>query len=58
MLTGDKENVASKIASSINLNEYKSNLLPQQKVEALEKIKKENNGKVVYVGDGLMMLLS
>ena len=27
MLTGDKENVASKIASSINLNEYKSNLL-------------------------------
>ena len=53
MLTGDKRKRAEKIADKLSLNEVKAELLPENKLEALEKIIAEGNGKTLYVGDGI-----
>ena len=53
MLTGDREENASEIAKNLEIDEYFSNLLPENKVEILENIIKDSNGKVVFVGDGI-----
>ena len=55
MLTGDNENIASKVASKIGLSDYRSSLLPQNKVEEVEKIilNKSNKDIVCFVGDGI-----
>ncbi|WP_352419734.1 heavy metal translocating P-type ATPase [Proteiniborus sp.] len=55
MLTGDLDNVAKQVATELNLDEYYSELLPEDKVNVLEKIAKEkgNKGKLVFVGDGI-----
>lgn len=52
MLTGDKKLVAEKVAQDAGITEFEAELLPEQKVVVLEKIKKEN-GPVVMVGDGV-----
>ncbi|MDP1552796.1 MAG: cation-translocating P-type ATPase [Methanobacteriaceae archaeon] len=52
MLTGDNEGTAQSISSSIGLDEYRSNLLPQDKVEIVEKLLKEGK-HVAMVGDGV-----
>lgn len=53
MLSGDKEVVAKNVASKINIDEVYAELLPQDKVDALDKIKQNSKGKVIYVGDGI-----
>lgn len=53
MLTGDREEVAKSIAAEIGITEYKANLLPQDKVSAVEEILKNTDGKTVFVGDGI-----
>lgn len=55
MLTGDHENAAQDIASICNVDEYKAELLPQDKVAWFEKYKKAipGKGKIVFVGDGI-----
>ena len=53
MLTGDKEIVAKKIKDELKINEYKAELLPQEKVEELKRIKEKNNYPVAFVGDGI-----
>ncbi len=52
MLTGDGKRVAEEIASEIGIDEVKSGLLPENKVEEAEKIINEK-GTTVYVGDGI-----
>jgi len=53
MLTGDADAVAQKVANEIGLDEVHSQLLPGDKLEHLEKIIKDTNGKVAFVGDGI-----
>ncbi len=55
MLTGDSFNVAEKVAKQLNVDEFYSDLLPQNKVEILEEImsKSTNKSKVAFVGDGI-----
>ena len=55
MLTGDNEEVASEVATSLGVDEYHSSLLPQDKVTYLDEIiKNKKNGELVtYVGDGI-----
>ena len=52
MLTGDNEIAAKKIADELNIKEFYSELLPIDKKNIIEKIKKENE-KIVFVGDGI-----
>ena len=56
IFTGDKKEVAIRIAKEIGINEIKYEMLPQDKYKELEKVLNENNKtnkKVAYVGDGI-----
>ncbi|MGG6239309.1 heavy metal translocating P-type ATPase [Leptolyngbya sp. KIOST-1] len=56
MLTGDSQSVADSIAKKLGLDEYRAELLPEDKVEALEAFlhqAKQVKGKVAFVGDGI-----
>mgnify|MGYP004652613569 FL=1 len=56
MFTGDSKEVAFRIAQELKIKEVKSNMLPNDKYEELEKeLKKfkKTSGKVAYVGDGI-----
>lgn len=55
MLTGDNEYIAANVAGKIGVTSYKSSLLPQNKVEEVEKLLKSQNNKeyLSFVGDGI-----
>lgn len=55
MLTGDNEAVAESVAEKIGLTSYRASLLPQNKVEEVEKLLGEKKPKDVlcFVGDGI-----
>lgn len=53
MLTGDIKSVAENVAGKIGITEFYPELLPEDKVSHLERIKKESDGKVLFVGDGI-----
>lgn len=55
MLTGDSEQTAKRVAAELKLDEYKSELLPADKVETVEKLlsEKSEKKKLAFVGDGI-----
>lgn len=55
MLTGDSRSAAGKVADELKLDEVKSELLPGDKVAAVEELlaQKEPREKLVFVGDGI-----
>lgn len=53
MLSGDNRRIAGEVAGALGLDGYEAELLPDAKVEAAEKYRKESAGKTVYVGDGI-----
>ena len=56
MLTGDSEKAASLIAEKVGVSQYKSELLPGDKVTEVEKLLEEEqttSGKLAFVGDGI-----
>ena len=54
MLTGDSDKVAAQVAAELGIKNYRSELLPADKVTELEKIlADEKNSKVSFVGDGI-----
>jgi len=52
MLTGDREDVANRVASELGCTDFKANCLPQDKLAIVEKMKKDGH-TVVVVGDGI-----
>ena len=52
MLTGDNQKVADAVAEEIGLTDAWGSLLPEEKVEAIKKLK-EKESKVAMVGDGV-----
>ena len=53
MMTGDNERTASAIAGRLGLDEYYSEVLPEDKAEFYIERRKRNGSKVVMVGDGI-----
>lgn len=53
MLTGDMMKNARVTADEIEIDTVYGELLPDEKVEKLEKVMSATNGKTVYVGDGI-----
>ncbi len=52
MLTGDNEVAAKRVATSLNISNYYSELLPNDKVKKISNIMNENSTKIIFVGDG------
>jgi Cd2+/Zn2+-exporting ATPase len=52
MLTGDNQQVADAVAKEIGLTDAWGSLLPEEKVDAIKKLK-EQESKVAMVGDGV-----
>ena len=55
MFTGDKKEIAEKIAKEVGIKAVKSELLPQDKYNELDTIiaKRDEHQKVAFVGDGI-----
>ncbi|WP_310490179.1 heavy metal translocating P-type ATPase [Chamaesiphon sp. VAR_69_metabat_338] len=55
MLTGDSQAVAQRIANTLGVDTFAAELLPEDKVAAIEKLLGEfqKKGKVAFVGDGI-----
>jgi Zn2+/Cd2+-exporting ATPase len=51
MLTGDHEAIAKGIATQLNLDEVRADLLPEDKVEEVKRLREV--GTLAYVGDGV-----
>lgn len=51
MLTGDNPETAKHVSEQIGITEYKANLLPEDKINIIKELQKED--KVVMVGDGI-----
>ena len=52
VFTGDNKNIAEKVGREIGIENIKSEMLPQDKYNELEKMLKSNK-KVAFVGDGI-----
>ena len=52
MLTGDRDEVARRVAAELACTDFKAHCLPQDKLAIVERIKKEGH-TVVVVGDGI-----
>jgi Zn2+/Cd2+-exporting ATPase len=53
MLSGDRQDVVSAVATTLGIETAFGDLLPEDKVRKLEDIKKENDRAVAFVGDGI-----
>ncbi|MBP5164055.1 MAG: cadmium-translocating P-type ATPase, partial [Lachnospiraceae bacterium] len=56
MLTGDLKRIGEETAKALNIDEVRSDLLPNEKVEAVEKLLSEKQSEkdiVAFVGDGI-----
>ena len=52
MLTGDAQNTAQAVAESVGINEFITEVLPSDKLNAVENVQKVG-GRVMMVGDGI-----
>lgn len=55
MLTGDNKAIASRISQQLGIDSYLAELLPEEKVTAIEKLLSATGkrGKIAFVGDGI-----
>lgn len=53
MLTGDHHQAAEVVANQVPIDEFKSDMMPQEKADYVEKTQSESNRKIMMVGDGI-----
>ncbi len=54
MLTGDNEKTALNVADKVGIDNVEANILPENKLDIIKGIQSsDENGKVLYVGDGI-----
>lgn len=53
MLSGDKQSVVDRVASHLNIDTAHGDLLPEDKVEKVQQIKKGKKAALAFVGDGI-----
>ncbi|WP_338360041.1 heavy metal translocating P-type ATPase [Yeosuana marina] len=53
MLSGDKDTITQKIAKEMGLDWAKGGLLPEDKLNEVEKLMSDNDGRVAFIGDGI-----
>ena len=53
MLSGDKDSITQKISKELNIDWAKGGMLPEDKLNEVEELKKQPNAKVAFIGDGI-----
>lgn len=53
MLSGDKKSIVDDLADELNIDFAYGDLLPEDKVNHIEELKKDSDNIVVFVGDGI-----
>lgn len=53
ILSGDKQQLAEKVGKEIGIDRIYGDLLPEDKVKHIERIKAETQDEMAYVGDGI-----
>ncbi len=53
ILSGDNDKIVKNVCEDIGIDNYYSELLPNEKMDKLEEIIKYDNGEVAFVGDGI-----
>ena len=53
MLSGDKDSITQQVSNELNIDWAKGGLLPEDKLNEVEELKKQPNTKVAFIGDGI-----
>lgn len=53
MLSGDKDSITQQVAKELNIESAKGGLLPEDKLNEVERIKQDKTKIVAFVGDGI-----
>jgi len=53
VLSGDKSSITQKVAKELGIEDARGDLLPEDKWQAVEEIKKDPKRRVAFVGDGI-----
>ncbi len=53
MLSGDKDSITQKIASELSIDQAKGGLLPEDKLNHVEDLKKDPSKIIAFMGDGI-----
>lgn len=53
MLSGDKNSITQQVAKELNIEHAKGGLLPEDKLNEVETLKKNPENKVAFIGDGI-----
>lgn len=53
MLSGDKNSITQKVAAQLGIEKAKGGLLPEDKLNEVERIKQDKQKKVAFIGDGI-----
>ncbi len=53
MLSGDKDSITQQVAKDLGIDWAKGGLLPEDKLNEVEKLKKQPNTQVAFIGDGI-----
>jgi Cd2+/Zn2+-exporting ATPase len=53
MLSGDKDSITQKVAQSLSIDKAFGDLLPEDKVQKVEELKKDAKKVLAFVGDGI-----
>jgi Cd2+/Zn2+-exporting ATPase len=53
MLSGDNDSITQKVARDLGIDNAKGDLLPEDKLNEVEKLKNDPGNKVAFVGDGI-----
>ena len=53
MLSGDKDSITQQVAKELGIDWAKGGLLPEDKLNEVEKLKAQPNTKVAFIGDGI-----
>ncbi len=53
MLSGDKNSITQQVAKTLNIENAKGGLLPEDKLEEVELLKQNSENRVAFIGDGI-----
>lgn len=53
MLSGDKDSITQQVAKELSIENAKGGLLPEDKLNEVESLKKNPENKVAFIGDGI-----